>query len=78
MIHYRQMEKPDRDPDQALRADEECRQLLVQFPNSKFAPQAQQRLRNIQEVLADHEYRIGDFLSHQGLFPGRRRPAAGA
>jgi outer membrane protein assembly factor BamD len=68
-IHYRQMDKADRDPDQALRADEECRQLLVQFPNSKFAPQAQQRLRNIQEVLGDHEYRIGSFYYTKGSFP---------
>src|SRR6516162_10255989 len=34
-IHYKQMEKPDRDASQALRAEAECRQLLVQFPNSK-------------------------------------------
>ena len=52
-IHYKQMEKADRDPMHALRAEDECRQLMVQFPNSKFAPQAQQMLRNIQEVLAD-------------------------
>src|ERR1051326_6283766 len=37
-IHYKQMEKPDRDASQALRAETECRQLLVQFPNSKYAP----------------------------------------
>src|SRR5687767_4993793 len=35
-IHYRQMEKADRDPQHALRAEDECRQVLVQFPNSKF------------------------------------------
>src|SRR6266403_2507216 len=51
-IHYKQMEKADRDRQQAIRAEDECRQLLVQFPNSKFAPDAQQKLRNIQEVLA--------------------------
>src|SRR4029450_5227664 len=41
MIHFRQMEKPDRDMTHALRAEDECRQLLIQFPNSKFAPTAQ-------------------------------------
>src|SRR5437867_9651930 len=35
-IHIKQMEKADRDPNNALRAEQECRQLLVQFPNSKF------------------------------------------
>src|SRR5579872_1496396 len=45
MIHYRQMDKADRDPNNALRAEQECRTLLTQFPNSKFAPEAQQRLQ---------------------------------
>jgi len=68
-IHYRQMEKPDRDPTHALRADQECRQLLVQFPNSKFAPDAEQRLREIQEVIAEGEYRVGDFYYKKGSYP---------
>ncbi|MEO8657912.1 MAG: outer membrane protein assembly factor BamD, partial [Bryobacteraceae bacterium] len=34
-IHYRSMEKADRDNNHALRAEDECRQVLVQFPNSK-------------------------------------------
>ena len=68
MIHYRQMEKPDRDNTHAVRADEECRQLLVQFPNSKFAPQAEQRLREIQEVLAEAEYRVGSFYYTKGVY----------
>src|SRR5689334_18192091 len=50
-IHYRQMDKPDRDTTQAIRAEDECRQLMVQFPNSKFVPQAEQLLRNVQEAL---------------------------
>lgn len=66
MIHYRQMEKPDRDQTHALRAEEECRQLLVQFPNSKFAPEVEQLLRNIQEVLAEREFRVGSFYHTKG------------
>ena len=68
-IHYKQMEKADRDPMHAIRAEDECRQLLVQFPNSKFAPETQQKLRNIQEVLADHEYRTAVFYHHKGSYP---------
>src|SRR5260370_26509461 len=41
-IHYRQMDKPDRDTTQAVRAEDECRTLLVQFPNSQFVPDVQQ------------------------------------
>src|SRR2546430_7942882 len=68
-IHYKQMEKADRDPKHALRAEDECRLVLTQFPNSKFAPQAQQRLREIQEVLAQHEFVVGDIYHHKGSFP---------
>jgi outer membrane protein assembly factor BamD len=68
-IHYRQMEKADRDPMHAIRAEDECRQLLVQFPNSKFAPETAQKLRNIQEVLAAHEYTAAVFYHHKGSYP---------
>jgi outer membrane protein assembly factor BamD len=68
-IHYKQMEKADRDNAQGQRAEDECRQVMVQFPNSKFVPQAQQMLRNTQEVLADKEFRTGDFYHHRGSFP---------
>jgi outer membrane protein assembly factor BamD len=69
MIHVKQMEKPDRDMKHAYRAEDECRQLLVQFPNSKFAPRAQQLLRNIQEVIAESEYRVGAFYHNKGSNP---------
>ncbi len=68
-IHYKQMEKPDRDPTHALRAETECRTLLTQFPNSKYAPMAEQRLRNIQEVLAESEMRVATFYHHKGSHP---------
>jgi outer membrane protein assembly factor BamD len=69
MIHYRQMEKADRDNQHALRAEEECRSVLVQFPNSKFAPSAQQYLRNVQEVIAEGEFRRGSFYHARGSNP---------
>src|ERR1035438_1952025 len=31
-IHYKQMDKADRDPMHALRAEQECKQLITQFP----------------------------------------------
>ena len=66
MIHYRQMEKVDRDQSQALRAEDECRQLIVQFPNSKYITETQQLLRNIQEALAEGEYLVGNFYFKRG------------
>src|SRR3954464_8531031 len=60
-IHYRQMEKPDRDYTHAKRAEDEYKQLIQQFPDSKLVPQAKQRLMEVQEVLAEREFRIGRF-----------------
>ncbi|HEY3742869.1 MAG TPA: outer membrane protein assembly factor BamD [Bryobacteraceae bacterium] len=76
-IHVKQMEKADRDTQQALRAEQECRQLLTQFPNSKFAPQAEQKLREIQEALADGESRVGEFYHKRGSNPAAANRMAG-
>ena len=67
-IHFKQMEKADRDATHVLRAEDECRQLLVQFPNSGFAPLAAQRLREIQEVISEAEFRVGSFYHQKGSF----------
>src|SRR3954463_15086569 len=60
-IHYRQMEKADRDYTHAKRAEDEYRQLLLQFPESKLADEARVKLLEVQEVLAEREFRIGHF-----------------
>ena len=60
-IHYQEMEKPDRDYTHAMRAEEEYRALIQEYPDSKLVPQAKQRLREVQEVLAEREFEIGRF-----------------
>jgi outer membrane protein assembly factor BamD len=65
-IHYKQMDKSDRDSSQAIRAEDECRQLVVQFPNSKYVDETKQMLRNIQESLAEGEYLVGAFYFKHG------------
>src|ERR1700690_1672002 len=55
-IHYEQMEKPDRDYTHTMRAEEEYRSLIQEYPDSKLVPKAKQRLREVQEVLAEREY----------------------
>src|SRR5580698_4187693 len=66
MIHYKQMDKSDRDQSQAIRAEDECRQLIVQFPNSKYVDDTKQLLRNIQESIAEGEYLVGTFYYKRG------------
>jgi len=68
-IHYQEMEKPDRDYTHAMRAEEEYRQLIMQFPDSKLVPEAKQRLREVQEVIAEREYRVGHFYYVRESYP---------
>ena len=68
-IHYKEMEKADRDPTHARRAEDEYRQLILQFPDSPLVPQAKQRLMEVQEVLADREYMIGHFYFLRETYP---------
>ena len=68
-IHYQQMEKADRDPTHALRAEEEYRQLIMQYSDSKLVPEAKQRLREVQEVIASREFSVGRFYYLRQSYP---------
>jgi len=68
-IHYQEMEKPDRDYTHAVRAEDEYRQLIMQFPDSKLVPEAKQRLREVQEVIAEREYDVGRFYYLRESYP---------
>jgi outer membrane protein assembly factor BamD len=65
-MHFDLMNTADRDPNNALRAEMECRTLITQFPNSRYVPEATQRLREIQEVLAEAEFVAGEFYAKRG------------
>src|SRR5215475_7348311 len=68
-IHYQQMEKPDRDYTHAKRAEDEYRNLILQYPDSKILPEAKQRLMEVQEVLGEREYQIGRFYFLRQSYP---------
>ncbi|MGB6973428.1 MAG: outer membrane protein assembly factor BamD [Terracidiphilus sp.] len=68
-IYYEQMEKPDRDYTNALAAEREYRNMINQFPDSPLLPRAKQKLRNVQEVLAERETLVGDYYQGQENFP---------
>jgi outer membrane protein assembly factor BamD len=61
MAHYHMMEKADRDNSQAEAADQEFRTFLLKYPQSPLIPKAKQYLRNVQEVLADGDFRVARF-----------------
>jgi len=58
-IYYQQMEKPDRDYNNAQNAEREYRTMINMFPDSSLIPRAKQKLRETQEVLAERETQIG-------------------
>lgn len=68
-IHFKQIEKPDRDYTHAKRAEDEYRQMLLQYPDSKLADKARVRLLQVQEILAEREYRIGRFYYLRQSYP---------
>src|SRR5438309_1653113 len=69
-IHYQQMEKPDRDYTHAMRAEEEYRQLILQYPdNKKVVDEGKQRLMEVQEVIAEREFRVGRFYYLRQSYP---------
>jgi outer membrane protein assembly factor BamD len=68
-IYFRQMDKPDRDYSKAIHAQEEYRLMLQQFPDSSLVPQAKQRLREVQEVLATREADIASYYASRENWP---------
>ncbi|MGB0123949.1 MAG: outer membrane protein assembly factor BamD [Silvibacterium sp.] len=68
-IYFEQMEKPDRDPANAVHAEQEYRTMLQDFPDSPLVPRAKQRLREVQEVLAQRQFEIGQFYAGREDWP---------
>jgi outer membrane protein assembly factor BamD len=68
MAHYRQMEKPDRDHLEAVQAEAEFQTFLEKYPNSPLAPQGDQHLREVQEVLAEGNFRVASFYYIRGAY----------
>ena len=62
-IFYMQMEKPDRDYQNAQKAEQKYREMIQQFPDSTLVPRAKQKLRETQEVLAEREFLIGQYYA---------------
>lgn len=61
MVHYRRMDRSDRDHTEAQLAEQEFQTFLQKYPDSPLVVQSTQRLREIQEALADSDFRIASF-----------------
>jgi outer membrane protein assembly factor BamD len=61
MAHYNMMEKADRDKTQGEAAEDAFQAFLLKYPQSPLVPKAEQHLRDVQEVLADGQYKVAFF-----------------
>jgi outer membrane protein assembly factor BamD len=66
MAHYRRVEKPDRDTSEAEASEEEFQVFLQKYPSSTLVPQVEQQLRNVQEILADGDFKVAQFYYTKG------------
>jgi outer membrane protein assembly factor BamD len=73
MTHYKQMDKPDRDRTEAKAAEEEFQTFLAKYPKDPLVEKAEQHLREVQEVLAEGDFRIAYYY----YVKGDRRASAG-
>jgi outer membrane protein assembly factor BamD len=73
MCNYNEMPKSDRDTTHTHAAEEEFQTFLAKYPKDPLAPQAQQRLREVQEVLAQGQFLIAYYY----YVKGDKRAAAG-
>ena len=73
MANFNEMAKPDRDITHAKDAELEFQTFLQKYPKDPLVPKAEQHLREVQEVLAEGQYRVAYYY----FIKGDRRAAAG-
>jgi outer membrane protein assembly factor BamD len=61
LAHYHMMEKADRDKTQGEAAEDAFQAFLLKYPTNTLAPKATQYLRDVQEIIADGEYKVAFF-----------------
>jgi outer membrane protein assembly factor BamD len=69
MTHVRRLEKPDRDSTQARLAEIEFQSFIQMYPDSPLLTEAKQKLRAIQDVLADSVAGVGDQYFKKQIYP---------
>lgn len=61
MAHFKLMGKADRDLTEARLAEAEFKEFLLKYPDSPVMPRVKGRLRQVQEVLAEGEFKVAVF-----------------
>jgi len=72
MAHYRMMAKADRDRVEARLAEVEFKEFLLKYPDNRLKSRVKNRLRQVQEVLAQGDYKIAQYYYQRGVWPASR------
>ncbi len=70
-IYLKQMDVPDRDYSKAIKAESQYRTMLKTYPDAPASvhKEAEQKLRDVEEVLAQREYDLGQFYALRKNLP---------
>ncbi len=69
LTHVRRIEKSDRDRTQAVLAESELKSMIENYPDSPLLDEAKQKLRGVQEVLADGVSKVASFYYLRKAYP---------
>jgi len=70
LCYLKQAANPDRDQDQTRKALDELNKVKTSYPNSEYVGAADQKANEAREVLAEHEFRIGNFYFRRRGYVG--------
>jgi outer membrane protein assembly factor BamD len=70
-IYFKQMDSPDRDFTNGVKAEAAYRTMLQQYPDAppKILNEGQQKLREVQELMGDRELDLGAFYASRDNWP---------
>ena len=70
-IYLKQMDVPDRDYSKAIKAETQYRTMMKTYPDAPASvhKEAEQKLRDVQEVLAQREFDLGQFYQLRNNMP---------
>jgi len=68
LAHFAEMSTVDRDQSPAQRALAEFQALLKEAPDSRYAPEAKEKIQVCREKLAGHEFFVGRFYFRKGRY----------
>lgn len=69
LCYDKEHEKPDRDQTSTREALDQYRALIREFPDTGYAGAARERIRQLVDLLAEHEFAVGYFYFRKGA-PG--------